>query len=192
MCRAIIFDLDGTLVDDVDVHLEAWKRAMEELGMPPRKEEIEAYRKAVGKSLRDILEDIYGKIDEEFYKKVRELKNKYFKELIENVKPIIDRSVLEVLKKRYKLAVFTSTNSQTARDLLKAIDVEDLFDVVVTADDVTKAKPDPEGIRVVLDRLGCREAIFIGDTIFDEETAKRAGVKFIHIKEFLRAWKSLL
>ena len=192
MCKAIIFDLDGTLVNDVEVHLEAWKKAMEDLGRRPTEEEVEAYRRAVGKSLKDILRDIYGEVDEDFYQRVRELKNKHFRELIGKVRPIIKRDVLEELKKGYKLAVFTSTNAQTARDLLRAAKIEDLFDAIVTADDVERAKPDPEGLLIAMRRLGCEDAIFVGDTVFDEETARRAGVRFIHVKEFLRTWRSLL
>ena len=192
MCRVIIFDLDGTLADDVEVHLEAWKRAMEELGRKVSQEELEAYRRSVGKSLKDILKDIYGEIDEDFYRRVREAKNRHFRELIGKVKPIVGREILEKLRERYKLALFTSTNKNTALLLLKTLGIDDLFDVIVTADDVKRAKPDPEGLLKALERSGCRDGIFVGDTKYDEETAHRAGMGFIHVKEFLKSWEGLM
>ncbi len=192
MCKVLIFDLDGTLADDVDVHLKAWARAMEEVWRKPSEEELKKYRENVGKSLRDIMKAIYGEIDEKFFERINATKKRHFRELIGEIRPIVPREVLEKLKKHYVLALFTSTNRRTATDILNHLGIHDLFDVIVTADDVRAAKPDPTGVKIILRRTGCGEAIFVGDTIYDEETAKNAGVRFMHVKEFVRSWKLLL
>ena len=192
MCKLIIFDLDGTLADDIDVHLEAWERAMEEVWQKPTAEELRLYKKYVGRSLRDIMRSIYGEISEELFEKVNTAKKRHFQRLIHKIRPIIPRHVLEELKERYTIALFTSTNRKTALDILQHLKILDLFDIIVTADDVKVAKPDPTGVKKILQISGCKDAILVGDTVYDEETAKNTGIRFIHVKEFVRAWRSLL
>ncbi len=192
MYEAVIFDLDGTLADSVDLHVEAWRKAMKEIWREPTEEEVRKYRENVGKSLRDIMRAIYGEIDEKVFKGVKERKVRYFREMLHLLRPRIPREILLELKRRYRLGVFTSTNRETARDMLRALGMDGIFEVVVTADDVREAKPDPAGIFEVMRRMGVRKVLYVGDTEYDRIAAERAGVDYMNVEEFVRAWKSLL
>ena len=192
MCRAIVFDLDGTIVDDIEEHIEAWRRAMEDLGKKVTEREIEIYRENVGKTLYDIMKAIYGEVEREFFERVKKEKTRHFKELIARTRPIIPREILESLKGKYKLVLFTSTTREIAEAILRTHNLIHLFDEMVTADDVKRPKPDPEGLFKAREKTGCEVVAFIGDTKYDEEAARRAGIRFIHIEEFLRSWRSLL
>ena len=123
MCRAIIFDLDGTIAESVEAHVEAWRRAMEELGRKPSEDEVEKFRKGIGKPLYSIMKDIYGDLDDDFLRKLRMLKNKHFTEVIERVELKVPREVLEKLKEKYRLGIFTSTTRETAKKILEHLGI---------------------------------------------------------------------
>ena len=89
-------------------------------------------------------------------------------------------NLLKFLKPTYKTAVATN-RSNTIRSLLDDFGLTPYFDLVVSCLDVTRPKPDPEPLRLIMDRLGAveEETIFIGDSEVDAETARGAGVPLV-------------
>ena len=193
MYEAILFDMDGTLVDTVDIHVEAWAKAMRDLGRPVSSEEIKQYKSSVGKTLKDILADIYGREEaERIYPDVRRLKNMYFISMIGKVKPIILPEVLRELSRRYYIGVVSSSTREAVKAIMEKLGYAPYRSVIISGEDISRGKPDPEGILKALDTLDVEKALYVGDTKYDEEAARRAGVDYMYVEEFLGSWRSLL
>jgi len=189
---AILFDLDGTIVDSTLAHAEAWARAMEELGKKVSPEEKKRYIELEGQTLEGIMKGLYGDVDPEFLKRLKEAKNRHFREMGDLIKVKIPWEVFEALKKKYKVGVVTSASRDAAKWLLSLANVDDLLDVLITWEDVKEGKPSPEGILKAMERIGTRRVLYVGDTEYDREAARRAGVDYMDVEEFVRSWKSLL
>jgi len=79
------------------------------------------------------------------------------------------------------VALAVNTNSgKEARTVLERLGVKLLFDLIVSADDVSRPKPDPEGVRMIMRRLGVEpdRTIYVGDSSIDQTTAREAGIAF--------------
>ncbi len=88
-----------------------------------------------------------------------------------------------------RMAIVTNTSRQAAHNILVKHALSEYFDVVITRDSVAQVKPDPQGVFLAMERLGERNAFFVGDMPVDSEAARRAGIKSILIK---RSWPSHL
>ena len=185
--EALIFDLDGTLSDSLPVHLETWNKVcahygckfdagmIEELtGMPTIQF---AYR---------IIEDnqMTGVDPEEMVK----MKQRIFWESLENLKPHLPVvNLAHQYHGKIPMAVGTGANRKSAELQLKALDIYDLFDAIVTADDVTAHKPEPHTF------LRCAELVKVDpgkchvyeDGILGMQAAKSAGMFLTDVRPFL-------
>ncbi|MGD9155559.1 MAG: HAD-IA family hydrolase [Bacillota bacterium] len=175
----IIFDLDGVVIDSAQDLAGAVQHTLKFLNCETR--DYEYIRNSIGGGARNILlkclsEDKKRLIDEAM-RHFRE----YYKENCAN-KTVLYPGVAEVLeyysgKKNIALATF-KIRSATVR-ILKKLNVLQYFDVIITADDVEKPKPDPQCIEKILEKLNCqtKKVILIGDTANDLLTGKNAGIK---------------
>lgn len=89
--------------------------------------------------------------------------------------------LLENLSRRYRLAIFTGRNRRELEATLARFVRQPLFEVIITSDDVASGKPAPDGLLEIARRTDARIAAFLGDTVDDGESARRAGVPFIGI-----------
>ncbi len=175
MIRGVVFDLDGTLVDTVDLHVMTWVEACRELGV----EVSETYvRGLVGLSA----EDIAKKLVSDYNKALRlaRLKRKIYLARVNEVKLFPEvPEVLEELKRVYglRLAVASSTNVETIVAVLKTGNIIDFFDSFVGSDVVDKGKPEPDMFVEALNRIGVRphESFIVGDTEYDIIPANLIG-----------------
>jgi HAD superfamily phosphatase len=94
---------------------------------------------------------------------------------------LITHKRLERWSRRVDLALFTGRTRHELHHTLDGREAHDLFRRVVTMDDVTKGKPDPEGLRMLLDGMSPRQAVYLGDSLDDALAAKRARVPFLGI-----------
>jgi len=94
---------------------------------------------------------------------------------------LITHKRLERWSARAELALFTGRTRRELRHTLKGTDVDKIFRRAVTMDDVKKGKPDPEGLRLLLNGAPRRDALYLGDNIDDALSAKRAGVPFLGV-----------
>ena len=88
---------------------------------------------------------------------------------------------LERWSARAELALFTGRTRRELNHTLKGTDANRIFRRAVTMDDVKKGKPDPEGLRLLLNGVSPREALYLGDNIDDALSAKRACVPFLGV-----------
>jgi len=145
MKKAVIFDLDGVIVDTALFHYEGWKRLADELGVPFDKKANEKLR---GVPRRESLLALLGyNPGEEKIKEYTDRKNEYYLQMVNKLKPSDTlpgaRQILRDLKANgFKLALGSS--SKNARLVLRLIDMTEKFDAIVDGTEISKGKPDPE------------------------------------------------
>jgi len=178
--KAVIFDLDGTLVDTVDLLSEAWSKAAGLMGISIDPGDVEEY---VGLAGPEISLKITGG-DEAKAAELRRLKDKIYDSeytgrirLFEDVEPF-----LRILREKgVKTAVASSQTTRRLKKYLSLLGVLKIFDALVGSDTVARRKPAPDVFLKAAELLEVKpeECFAVGDTCFDCESAKSAGMRFI-------------
>lgn len=175
MIKAVIFDLDGTLIDTNDLIIDTFYYVINELlGRSPTEEEL---NHVYGKTLDEQMEFFSMERSQELvdaYKSYYRTHMDARTHLFEGVKDLLD----DLARMNIKVATVTNKGSRGVLHAFDKFDLGKYFDATISADDVSNGKPDPEGIFAVLDRLGVEagEALFVGDSLNDISAAKKAGV----------------
>jgi HAD superfamily hydrolase (TIGR01549 family) len=177
---ALVFDLDGTLVDSVYQHVLAWHRALLESGI-----ELSVWRihRRIGMSgglfARALLRETGRDLDAGFLQQLQDRHAAAYKRLAGDVRPL--PGTLELLARLTELgcpwSIATSGRMETAGPILERLRIPK--DVpIVTRDQVERAKPDPDLFLAALERLNVRaaDAYVVGDSVWDMLAARRAGV----------------
>jgi phosphoglycolate phosphatase len=171
--RAVLIDLDGTLLDTAPDLARAANRMLAELGLPPRPTEVVATY--IGKGVPVLVRRALGG-EEALYEKALPLFERYYAE--ESGRASVPfpgaREGMERMRALgLRLACVTNKPERFARDLLAGF----AFDALVCGDHVERKKPDPEAVLLACERLGVApgEAVFIGDSQNDVEAARGAG-----------------
>ena len=182
----ILFDLDGTLLDSHALHIGSFVKIFEEKTMPKRmknkskaeiKELIEQY---MGMPVRAIFKQLFPKKSRDEIDKLNRKKWEYTLDGIQEVTEIENATkVLNELRKyKHKIALVTSSRSKFTNIMLQKFNWK--VDVVVTANQVKKGKPNTEAYELVMKRLG-KPDLVIGDSVNDEIPAKKLGLKFLRL-----------
>lgn len=176
--------MDGTLVDNMHVHTEAWGTLLAENGM-----EMDAHKFLVataGKTNREILPTVFGDISEERISELAKRKETLYREAYLPVrKPVA--GLIEFLTKAQalgiKMAVATAAADPNMEFILDGLDLRRFFGSVTTASDVKTGKPDPAMFLVSAEKLGVepKNCIVFEDAFGGFEAAHRAGMASIGI-----------
>lgn len=176
--KALLFDLDGTLLDSFSVHYETYKIIFARFGIQTTKE----------KFLSTYSPNWYQTYEAMGLPKENwNSANSYWVEEAEKRTSELFPGVRETLTKlfeSYALGLVTSGSKSRVMKDLKRTGIGHLFTSVVTGDDIHKPKPSPEGLELaLLDlRVQPNEAVYIGDAYADYEMAQAAGVSFIGVR----------
>lgn len=179
MIDTLIFDFDGTLMDTNGVILESWQHTYRTL---TGHEGDEAYiLKTFGEPLTLSLENAFPDVPVEKSVDIyRTWQQEHFSEMI-NLFPGVYEMLIEAKSRGYRLGIATSRVKQSLYEGLAKYNLLDLFDAIVTVEEVSAHKPDPECVFRVLEQLGSKpeNAVMVGDSVLDILCAKNAGVKAV-------------
>ena len=176
----ILFDLDGTVVDTVELIRESHRYAVQTvLGREFSDERLVAN---VGKPLLEQMEAFSPGDAEELYRVYREWNHAHTAELIaayDGIAPLLER--LQAAGRQ--LGLVTSKSRDAVELAFASLPVGGYFDIIVSADDSARHKPDPEPLRVALEGLGrtANGGCYVGDSPFDILAGQRAGMATIGV-----------
>jgi HAD superfamily hydrolase (TIGR01509 family) len=182
----VIFDVDGTLIDSNDAHASAWLDALKEFGFTDIP--FEKVRSMIGMGGDKVLPDLTGmnEDDERGRKLLDRRKEIFLKNYLAGIRAFPSaRELVERIKKDGMLAVVASSaNATELTPLLRIAGVEDLMDGVTSSSDAEDSKPDPDIVQAAVAKTNFRaeQLIMVGDTPYDVEAAKRAGVPIIAVR----------
>lgn len=171
--RAVLFDLDGTLLDSEHRDILAMSRLFHaDLGLEMDDKEVSAY---IGIPSREVLEQLAPDRVEELL----DVWLAYQKELLQDARlfPGILETLHSLSQSKLGMGVVTGQNKAELAATRRHVAIDALIDVWISADDAPFAKPHPAPVRLALDALDCLpgQAIMIGDTRFDMEAGHKAG-----------------
>ncbi|MFO7598484.1 MAG: HAD family hydrolase [Candidatus Desulfacyla sp.] len=175
---AVIFDCDGVMFDSRQANINFYNHLLSRYGLPPMAEEQIHYvhMNTADKSVRHIFAGTPFTEEAQAYRMQMDYAP-FIKDMV--MEPGL-KELLKHLRPRVGLAVATN-RSNTIGDVLDQNSLSGLFDIVVSSLDVENPKPHPESIYKILDffSLNPDQAVYIGDSPIDLETAEAAGVHFI-------------
>jgi HAD superfamily hydrolase (TIGR01549 family) len=184
MLRAVIFDVDGTLVDSNDLHARAWQEAFAHFGidMP-----FDRVRSQIGKGADQLIPSLLpADSAKKLYEPLSEYRSSLFKEkYLDQVRgfPAVRDLFVRILKDGRKVGLASSANEEELQKLKQAANIEDLIDKETSADDADKSKPHSDIVEAALLRLKIHadEAVMVGDTPYDAIAASRLHVRTIGV-----------
>lgn len=185
MFDAIIFDWDGTLANTKKVITDSFKKALEKVNSYPSNKLIERYI-GIGssKTLKEILNKEQIIYDEKLIESLVEIKVKYSIRFSKDIKLMKgSKKLLEILKPKIKIGLASMNKRKFIENLLVQFNLSDFFNAIVTSDDISKAKPNPEiflkcAKDLDVDPYRC---VVLEDSIFGVRAAKYAGMACIAV-----------
>jgi HAD superfamily hydrolase (TIGR01549 family) len=176
--RAVLLDVDGTLIDSNYQHALAWYRAFERNGVVLPLWRIHRH---VGMGGDQLIPALAGDgADEDA---ISEARKDEYRKLIEEVSPLEGaRELIAELKELEHPVVLASSSPQDELDrYLDLLDARELVDGWTTDDDVEATKPEPDLVRAALDKAGTTDAVMVGDTPWDIEAARKAELETVTV-----------
>jgi HAD superfamily hydrolase (TIGR01509 family) len=174
--KAVVFDYNGTLVDDLDLHVESYYQAGIQMGYALDRDTV---RRNISQPPSEKRRIYYGRISDARWKGVFELKKKIYFELAKSAFRLFPQTAeaLTALSRRYALAVLSNT-FRFFYDRYFPAELAKLFKATLFFEEVPEPKPDPAPMLTMLSKLGVAksECCYVGDAVEDVHMAKAAGV----------------
>ena len=176
---AVLFDVDGTLVDSNYLHVHAWHRAFRKLSIP-----VECWRihRGIGMDGSALAKELAG---DDQADAAKQLQAQFYEELIPLLQPLPGaRALLDAVAEHDLQVVLASSAPEDELSALrKVLGRDDIVSVATDSGDVETAKPSPDIVEVALGRagLGAEDAVFVGDSVWDVRAAARAGLQCVGV-----------
>lgn len=185
MIRAVIFDIDGTLVDSVDLHAQAWKEAFKHFKKDIPYQQV---RHQIGKGGDQLMPVFFSHEElEEFGAEMEKYRGELYKrDYLPRVRafPQVRELFQRIKADGKRIALASSAKKDELATYKKVAQIEDLIEEQTSADDAEKSKPHPDIFQAALDQLGdiaANEAIVIGDTPYDAQAAGKLKLRTLGV-----------
>ncbi|MBU5361705.1 HAD family hydrolase [Enterococcus raffinosus] len=178
MIKTVIFDVDGTIIDTEFVMIKSLQKTLkDEKNLEVPEENLEYILGIPGKKAIKRYSSSEAEVDM-LHSSWAENVKRYIQHA--TVFPQIKESLIKLKEKGIQLGVVTSKTNEEMETEFTQFGLNEYFDVLVTASDTKKHKPNPEPILYALQELKCspEEAIYIGDSIYDMHSSQKAGAQF--------------
>ena len=179
---AVLFDIDGTLIDSTYHHALAWQRAFDrhQVSVP-----LWRIHRTVGMGGDKLVTEVAGEdVEERIGDDLRDAWGEEYAELEAEVRPL--PGAAELVRKAagdgYLVALASSGEKKFAEHVVELLDLGDTIATLTTADDAEDSKPDPDLLHITAERIGATRAVLVGDTPYDVESAARAGLRCIGLR----------
>ena len=183
--KAVLLDVDGTLVDSNDAHAQAWLEVLQRNGFPVT---FEWVRELIGKGGDKLVPEVTGLEDgsHEAKRLAKERSALFSRDYLPQLRPFPGAEALlrRLHERGLTLVVASSANEDELRPLLEVCGALPFVQHRTSSDDANHSKPDPDIVQVALRKAGCSagEAIMLGDTPYDVQAAAKAGVRAIALR----------
>lgn len=183
MVAAVLFDIDGTLIDSNALHVEAWARVFSEGGHAIARERIASQ---IGKGGDNLVPALLPHLDDAAQKRYADLHGTLFKaDYLRQAQPFPQaRALLErVHASGAKVVLASSASAEELDHYIELMGVGPLVAARTSSDDVETTKPAPDIFAVALEKAGvaAADAVAVGDTPYDAQSAKGAGVATVAV-----------
>lgn len=180
---AVLFDIDGTLVDSTYHHAIAWHRAFTRItDVPP----MWRLHRAIGMGGDRLVAAVAGDRTEERHgDDLRDAWRSEYAKLRAEVRAIDGATALvqKLVADGFVVALASSGDPEFSQEAVDLLGIGDDIAALLTSDDVDSSKPDPDLIEQTLERIGAPDAaVFVGDTVYDVESAARAGIGCLTVR----------
>lgn len=184
--KLLIFDLDGTIIDSEEANYKAYKNALAEADVELSKDFF-IKNCFNGQHYKDFLPLLMPNASDEQIEKVHDRKQEIYISNMKNisVNPIIKDIIIE-FKNKKKLALATTAGAIAVENVLKAIQLENVFDLILTGNDVKKKKPNPEVFIKCLEHFNIEphQTVIFEDSDIGIEAANKTGSWIIKIEKW--------
>ena len=182
-CSAVLLDIDGTLVDTNYLHVDAWSRAVQDVGADAEDWRI---HRAVGMDSGRLIATLLGDDAERLGDAVKERHREHYARNRPRMRLLAGaRELLAELHGRgFRVVLATSATPDEFAMLTDVLQADEWVTTVTTSEDVSEAKPAPDVVGVALEKadVEAADAILVGDAVWDAESAERAGVRCVGVR----------
>jgi HAD superfamily hydrolase (TIGR01509 family) len=182
MTPAVLFDVDGTLVDSNYLHVYAWQRSFDDEGLPAPAWKI---HRCIGMDGSTLVRTLSNDAAADVQDRLSDGHSRHYRDSAALLAPLPGARALlhRVADLGLKVVLASSAPEDELETLLKALDCDDVIAETTSSRDVDIAKPEPGIVRVALDRAGvdADHAVFVGDAVWDAHAAAAAGVPCIGV-----------
>jgi beta-phosphoglucomutase len=189
MLKAVIFDMDGVVIDSHPVHKKSWRLFLQSLGKDVTEEELNFVLE--GSKREEILRHFLGNLRDDQVQKYGLQKEALFREQAIDMQPIAGFMELldDILSAGLSVALASSGSKSRVHYILDHLGIRENFGVVVTGDDVKRGKPDPRIFTLAAERMEVSpsSALVVEDAVAGAQAAKAAGMKCLGIGKGNRA-----
>jgi HAD superfamily hydrolase (TIGR01509 family) len=176
LVKVVILDIDGTLMDTNYLHVDAWAQAFEEVGRRPTQAAI---HRQIGKGSDKLIPEFVE--DEQAGERTSELHGEFYAKLQERGHPLpgAKELIASLTERGYEVWFATSAKPEELEYHMEELEAEGKVAGVVSSEEVEGTKPAPDLFGLTLERTGSspEETVAVGDSVWDVEAAKEAGVR---------------
>ncbi|MFC2040915.1 HAD family hydrolase [Chloroflexota bacterium] len=182
--KAVIWDMDGVIIDTAPYHLKAWREVFRKSGVNFTEEQ---FRQGFGQRNDTIIRSVLGeKVSQYEIDSISAEKEENFRlEIRQNIKPLA--GVIELMKslaeRRFKMALASSAPIENIQLLIHGLGIDKYFQSIISGEDVTEGKPSPQVFLLAAEKLGVKpwRCVVIEDAVAGVTAARRAGMHCVAV-----------